>query len=184
MDIYTTIASWAGWPATVALLLVLGAGAYWVLNKRYDWLKSQNELLETQLRSQKENSPDILAQRLLVRYLISMQELERLLADQKTSQDIIASKEAELARIRNEMGQLGNQLEKAQKSLTALSDSGFLCPYCGAPLEIMDYHSEVVEHTIVDYESLQYECGTEIVDGRVRRNCTGSSLGYGQSSQS
>jgi len=181
MDIYTTIASWAGWPATVALLLVLGAGAYWVLNKRNDLLKERNELLVTQLGNQKENSPDVLAQQLAGRFHIATQELERLHADQKTSQDIIGRKEAELAGIRTEIGELRSQLEKAQESLTVFSDSGLLCPHCGAPLETREYHSEWAEYDgrdlEVDHEFIRYACGCEIVDGRVQRNCTRSGLG-------
>jgi hypothetical protein len=69
-------------------------------------------------------------------------------------------------------------IEKVQESRSLLSDSGLLCPHCGAPLETRKYHSEWVEYDSrdleVDHEFIRYECGCEIVDGKVRQNCTRS----------
>jgi len=77
--------------------------------------------------------------------------------------------------VRSVVGELG-QFEKAQKSLSLLSDTGLLCLYCGAPLETREYHSEWAEYDgrdlEVDHEFIRYECGCEVVDGQVRQNCT------------
>ena len=78
------------------------------------------------------------------------------------------------------VGELTSQLEEAQKSLAVYSDSGLLCPHCGALLETREYHSELVEYDgrdiDVGHELIRYECGCEIVDGKVQRNCTRGGL--------
>ena len=67
-------------------------------------------------------------------------------------------------------------MEKAQESRSLLSDTGLLCPHCGAPLETREYHSDCIEYDDrdleVDHDFIRYECGCEIVDGQVRQNCT------------
>jgi hypothetical protein len=73
------------------------------------------------------------------------------------------------------------QIVKAQKSWSVLSDTGLLCPHCGAPLDTREYHSEWFEYDgrdlEVDHEFIRYECGCEIVDGKVQQNCTRSGSG-------
>lgn len=46
MEIYTELAKWVGWPAIVALLLLLGGIAGWILNQRIENLKEKNAHLE------------------------------------------------------------------------------------------------------------------------------------------
>ncbi len=46
MEIYTEIASWIGWPAVVALLIVAGGFAGWLLNNRISELKDINDSLQ------------------------------------------------------------------------------------------------------------------------------------------
>jgi len=175
MDLYNTIASWTGWPAIVAILLLAGGYAYWVINSRSEQLKEKNELLEAQLTTLKNYSPDILAQRLADRLRILNEELERLNADHEASRESIRNKEAELAEVKAQIGKLSEQLAKAQDLLQTVSDAGLVCPKCGAPLEVREYHSELVEYQgrelDVDHEFISYECGLEIIDGNVTSNC-------------
>jgi hypothetical protein len=172
MDLYNTLSSWAGWPATVAFLLLAGAFGLRVWKNHIEVLREKIKWLETQLKSLEEKSPDVLAKRLSDRYHIAEEELERLRTDQEVSQETIRKKEAELARTKFEMVQLKGQLEKAQQWL---SDSGLVCPYCGAPLETREYHMKTVEYggrdLDIDHELIRYECGFEIVDGKVLKEC-------------
>ncbi len=39
MDAYNTIAGWTGWPAVVALMLLAGGYAYWVMQRRTEIMK-------------------------------------------------------------------------------------------------------------------------------------------------
>ncbi len=45
MELYNLIASWAGWPVIVAVILVAGGYAGWLLNNRIEHLKETNESL-------------------------------------------------------------------------------------------------------------------------------------------
>lgn len=178
MDPYTTLASWTGWPAIVAVLLLAGGYAYSVLHSRLELLKEKNEWLEKQATMLKECSPDVLAQRLANRLRILSEELERLNADQIASETSIRKKEAELAEVKAQIDHLKDQIAKAQDLLKVVSDAGLVCPQCGAPLETREYHDEVVEYEgrdiDVNHEIIRYECGLEIIDDRVRAQCTRS----------
>jgi DNA repair exonuclease SbcCD ATPase subunit len=175
MDLFNTIASWVGWPVVVAILLLAGSYAYFVLQKHLELLKDKNEWLEKQVADLREHSPDILAQRLAERLRILNEELERLTADNKTSQTSIQNKETELAEVKTQIINFNDQIEKAQELLRLVSDSGLVCPQCGAPLETRYYPNESMDdngHDIdVDHEVIVYECGLEIVDGEVRTQC-------------
>ena len=124
----------------------------------------------------REYSPDVLAQRLADRLRILSEELERLNADQVVSQESIRKKEAELAEVKAQIDHLKDQIAKAQDLLQMVSDAGLVCPHCGALLETREYYDEVVEYQgrdiDVNHESIRYECGLKIVDGRVRAQCT------------
>jgi len=178
MDLYNIIAGWTDWPAMVALLLVAGAYGYWVIHARSELLEEKNEWLEAQLKTLKEHSPDILAQQLADRLRLLGEELQRLKADHEASQESIRNKEAELAEVEAQIGNLTGQLAKAQDLLQMVSDSGLVCPQCGAPLEVREYHSESVEYEgrdlDVDHEIIRYECGLEILDGEARGTCSRS----------
>ena len=175
MDLYNTVASWTGWPAIVAILLLAGGYAYWVMQGRSELLKEKNEWLETQLKTLKVYAPDILAQRLADRLRVLNEELERLNADHEASQESIRNKEVELAEVKAQISNLNDQLVKAQDLLQTISEAGLVCPYCGAPLEVREYHSESVEYkgydVDIDHEFIRYECGLEIVDGKVTSKC-------------
>ena len=41
MDLYSAVASWVGWPAVVAILLILGAYGGWILKNRVDFLNQE-----------------------------------------------------------------------------------------------------------------------------------------------
>jgi cell division protein FtsB len=175
MDLYNTIARWAGWPAIVAILLLAGTYAYFVLHNRLELLRDKNEWFEKQLTELREYSPDILAQRLAERLRILSEELERLTEDHKTSQKSIQDKEAELTEVKAQIANLKAQIEKAQELLRLVSDSGLICPRCGAPLSTREYHADLVEYDgreiDVEHEIIVYECGFEIVDGKTTSEC-------------
>lgn len=178
MESYKIIAGWIGWPAVVAVLFLAGGYGRWVMHARSELLKEKNEWLEAQLTALKERSPDVLAQRLADRSCLLTEELERLNADHEASQESIGNKEAELAEVKAQIGNLTDQLAKGQDLLQMVSDSGLVCPRCGAPLEVREYHSESVEYQgydlDIDHEIIRYECGLEILDGEVRGNCSRS----------
>lgn len=177
MDLYTVIATWTGWPAVVALMLLAGGFAYWMLNKRNELLKEKNEWLTTKLEASKESSPDVLAKALADRYRLTSEELERLRLDHATSQDLIQTKEAELATIRIEIESLTNQLEEAQETIAVVAYSQLLCPSCGSPLATRESHPAIGydDRDDFEHEYARYECGYSTVDGRILEICTRSS---------
>ncbi|HEY5269444.1 MAG TPA: hypothetical protein VII97_03850, partial [Anaerolineales bacterium] len=149
--------------------------AYKVMHDRFELLKEKNELLNAQLITLKENAPDILAQRLAERSRALTDELGRLNADHEASQATIRNKEIELAEVKAQISNLKNQLEKAQDLLQTLSEAGLVCPKCGAPQSVRERYSESVEYqgydVDVDREVVSYECGLEMVDGKVTSQC-------------
>lgn len=175
MELYSIVASWAGWPVIVAFLLLASLYAYFILQNRIDLLKEENDRLERRVDELREYSPDILAQRLSERSRKLSEELEKLSADHEASQKLIKSKEAELIEVKAQITNLKSQIEKAQEFLRVVSDSKLLCPQCGEPLEIRDVHYELVEHDgrelDIDHENVAYACGLEIVDGKIISEC-------------
>ena len=175
MDFYNTIASWTGWPAVVALMLLAGGYAYWVMQRRTEIIKEKNEWLKDQLTALKECAPDILAKRCADRWRLAKEELERLNSDHEASQESIQAKEAELAEVKSQIANLMDQLTKAHDSLKIVVEGGLVCPECGAPLETRGRHPEFAEyqgfHMVVDHDLTKYECGLEIVDGKVTSKC-------------
>ncbi|MCK5607440.1 hypothetical protein KAR91_36485 [Candidatus Pacearchaeota archaeon] len=133
-------------------------------------LKARIAQLKEKLESEKDTSPDILAQRLSVRIKIYEEEIRKLSKDQQANQDAIKTKQAELAETREDLEVLETQLEEAKEILDE-----FLCPHCKAPMTIHDYASEVVEHggreLDVEHEVIIYDCGLEIYDGEIAKLC-------------
>ena len=100
-------------------------------------LKERIEQLKENLELEKNMSPDVLAEKLSARIKTFEEEMSRLSKDQQANQEVIKTKQAELAGARNELEVLETQMEEAQEILKE-----FLCPYCKAPMTIHDYGSE------------------------------------------
>jgi len=133
-------------------------------------LKERIEQLKEKLESEKDASPDVLAERLSARIKIYEEEIRKLSKDQQANQEAIKAKQAELADTRKELEILETQMEEAQGILDE-----FLCPHCKAPMTIHDYASELVEYEgrelDVEHEFILYDCGLEIHDGEETRPC-------------
>lgn len=133
-------------------------------------LKERIEQLKEKLESEKDTSPDVLAEKLSARIKIYEEEIRKLSKDQQANQEAIKAKQTELADTRKELEILETQMEEAQEILDE-----FLCPHCKAPMTIHDYASELVEHEgrelDVEYEIMIYDCGLEICDGKETRQC-------------
>jgi murein L,D-transpeptidase YcbB/YkuD len=127
-------------------------------------------MLEKQIDQMKGQSPDIIAETLTKRNEILKQELKELLKDQEKNSQIIASKELELGGVQSELQKLSEQIERAKKFM-----GEFFCPYCEAPLidrKVDSYTTWYGEHDIdIEIETIQYECGLEIVDGKEKQPC-------------
>lgn len=170
MDIYSTLASWTGWPAVAAFMLLAGGLIYWALNNRIETYKETIEEL-------KENTPDVIVKRLAFRHKVAIDELERLNADHEASQELIYAKEVELAGIRNEIEVLRNQLEKTDELLSVIFDNELLCPYCGAPLTAKQYAFGVMDDgdggdIDVELGYIRYECGYMTANGYEQTECS------------
>ena len=143
--------------------------------RHLELVKDKNKWLEDQLAEEKKYTPDVLAQRLAERLRLSTVELERLNADQTTNQKTLKDKEIELAELRIQIVNFKAQVEKAQALLDLISNSGLVCPKCGAPLSIRDYHDEIAEYNgydiDIEHELIIYECGYKIVNGQVISEC-------------
>jgi rubrerythrin len=172
MDLYNTLAGWADWPAVVALLLLIGAFGYWMLNKHIELLKEKIMGLENEIANLKQNTPDVLAQRMANRHKLLTEELERLHLDHKASQEAFEAKKAELEDLGSEINYFGWQLSEAQD---LLSENKFVCPHCNSPLVVKEYQVDLEEYggseIDVEYEHIVYQCGYELVDGKEIKDC-------------
>lgn len=121
-------------------------------------LKARIEQLKEKLELEERTSPDVLAEKLSNRIKIYDDELKKLSKDQDANQEVIKTKQAELADARNELKILETQMKEAQEILEE-----FLCPHCKAPMAIHDYESE--------QEYIFYDCGLEIRDGKETSPC-------------
>jgi len=133
-------------------------------------LKQRIDQLKEKLESEKDTSPDVLAERLSARIKTYEEEIRKLSKDQQANQEAIKAKQVELAATRKELEILETQMEEAQGILDE-----FLCPHCKAPMTIHDYASESVEYQgkdlDVEHEIIIYDCGLEIHDGKETRSC-------------
>ena len=133
-------------------------------------LRERIEQLKEKLELEKNISPDMLAENLAARIKTYEDELRKLSKDQQANQEVIETKQAELADAREEVEILETQMDEAQVILEE-----FLCPHCKAPMMIHDYGSELVWHEgrdcEVEHETIIYECGLEIHDGKETIPC-------------
>jgi len=175
MEIYNEFASFVGWPAIVAILLLAGGYAFFALNNRIEFLKERIEGLEKDNSDLRQYSPDILAISLADRLRISSEELERIKADEKSSQKLIQTKEIELKQVKFEIHNLHNKVKKELELLHLVAERELLCFHCGAPLEIRDIHEDTHEidgrDIDISNEIVIYECGHEIINGNIVSEC-------------
>ncbi|WP_321368313.1 hypothetical protein [uncultured Desulfuromusa sp.] len=164
---YTQIGSIVGF---IIALFVLYRVLVSAKDAKIELLKEKILGLREALESQKETSPDILADRYSKRVKLLTEELERLAEDQSTNEAEIKTKENQLIEERQKLTELEAQMERAQELM-----SEYFCPYCKAPMEIRQFHSELVcyggRELDVDHEFVVFECGLELADGRESRPC-------------
>lgn len=133
-------------------------------------LKENISYLRDQLADNRQNSPDVLAERLAKRTKLLEEELTRLSSDKSATEAQVNAKEAELAEARAEAETLNRQVVYARELL-----KDYQCPHCGSPLVERAYHSESVEYEgrelDLDHDWTTFECGLEIVDGLERNPC-------------
>jgi hypothetical protein len=126
--------------------------------------------LEGKLADARAESPDVLAGKLAQRITLLSEELERLSMDLDKNAGAIAGKELELETAREELSNLQEKMERAQELM-----GEFFCPYCKAPMQTREYHSELFEQDgreyDVDHEWVEYECGLTFADGEERSPC-------------
>jgi len=133
-------------------------------------LKETVGTLKDQLVEARSATPDILAQSLSSRVKLLESELGRLLLDKDADHELVHEKEQELQITRQKAEELTKQVSHARELL-----NDFLCPDCGAPLLVREYHSESVEYQgrelDIDHDFTEYECGYSVVDGKPRSPC-------------
>jgi len=175
MDLYEAVARWIGWPAVSAILLLGGALAYFHVRNLFKLQKDKIKWFEQQVASTQDYRPDVLAQRLVERLRILVQEIDRLGEDQQARALVIRQKEIEISHVKIEIEDLTNQLTRIKDILKVISDRELVCPYCGSPLvshEInpgsQTYQGREVK---LEHESTTYECGFEIKDGIITNQC-------------
>jgi DNA repair exonuclease SbcCD ATPase subunit len=164
---WTQIVSIVGFVGTLFLLYRL------LVDQKEATIQLQMEniaYLKDQITDLKAQSPDTLAQSLADRIGMFEAELKRLNQDKTSSQADITAKESEL-------GQARLQAEDLKKKLLHARDllKDYSCPYCGAALAEKAYQSESVEYQgrelDIDHEFTVFECGYQVVDGEVTRQC-------------
>jgi len=130
-------------------------------------LNEKNNYLETQLKDLKEKSPGILEERLSKRINILENELGKLSEDEGHNKEKIKEKEKEL--------QIeGKKLEKLQNKIKELKElaTEYFCDDCGAPLVSKEHCGGSYDENGIEYEIIEFECGKQIIDGRVHRKCS------------
>lgn len=148
--------NWAIYLTTVGLIIAVAGFLHQLLIKKKDatieTLTENNRWLERQLAAAKENSPDVLAERLSKRVTLLQAEIERLSEDQNKNELLIKHKEEELASTKTEIAELQVQIAKAEGVLDELEylKEQFACPYCGAELTTLGGD---------DVEVRAYACG-------------------------
>lgn len=154
------------WLTIIGLILTAGVFLHRALISRkqatVETLTGTNDWLEKQLAVAKENSPDILAERLSKRVTLLQDEIARLSEDQNKNDLLIRQKEEELAGTKTEIAELQVQIAKAEGLLDELEyfKEQFGCPYCG---------SELTNLGGDDIEVRAYACGH--VTGYHERPC-------------
>jgi len=133
-------------------------------------LKEKVDFLKIQLEKSKEDSPDLLAERLSRRVAMLKEELELLARDHEKNKEIIEATEIELTFANIEVEKLKSDIEKAHNIL-----SEFVCPDCGALMVNKESHTECMEYDgkeiDVDHEFDVFECGMEMIDGKISKKC-------------
>jgi DNA repair exonuclease SbcCD ATPase subunit len=177
--ISTEIIFWTQVGSIIAFLAALFVLYRLLVDQKDATIQLQKEnisYLKDQLADAKAQSPDVLAQSLTNRVNQFEGELRRLEQDKTATKEQIGAKEAELTATRAEAETLTKQIVNAR---TLLKD--FLCPTCGAPLAEKAYHFESAEYqgreVDVDHEYMAFECGYEVVDGKVRSLCKTTNTG-------
>ncbi len=133
-------------------------------------LKETISTLKDQLSEALNSTPDVLAQSLSERVKLLESELKRLAQDKDANQDLVHVKEEELRITRQKAEELTKQVALASELL-----DDFLCPHCGSPLSVREYHSESVEYQDreldIDHDYSEYECGYSVMDGKPQTSC-------------
>ena len=147
---YTSIASVIGFVVV----------AFWLYRLLVSQKDARIDLLIERIKSQadkiaelEKQTPDALVTALSKRVKESKEEIERMLADDSSSQEAIRQKEAELVATKGKLDQLS----------ALIKDSDFLCPDCDAPLvgRAQETVYGYVNGREVDagVEYTKYECG-------------------------
>ena len=162
------------WTASIVTFIFAIFGLYRLLVDQKDatiqLLKETVNTLKEQLAEARTPTPDVLAQSLSGRVKLLEGELESLSHDKDANQDLVHKKEEELRATREKAEELIKQVSLARELL-----NDFLCPHCGAPLSVREYHSESVEYQgrelDVDHDYTAYECGYSILDSKPQSPC-------------
>jgi len=163
MEKYQLIASWVGWPAITAIMILVIPAIIWLFNKNITSLRDENRFLKTRLDEEKIYSVDATLHRVLTRFKLANEELEELKIDKLTNSQLIIDKNEEI--------------ESLQTQIDFLEElsSNFICPYCGAVQVSHEYHpiwGEYDGREIEDeIEYSTYECGLSIKDSKVIHPC-------------
>ena len=139
-------------------------------NATIELLRTEADGLRQQVAELRETRPDVLAEQLSRRIQIQAEEIQRMAADSESDAALLAEKESELRRAFSELDDLRSKMQYAGEVLGEL-----FCPHCAAVMVERAFHYETVGYQgrelEVDHEVVVYECGREIHDGEVRREC-------------
>lgn len=160
--------------ASIVTFIFVVFGIYRLLIDQKDstiqLLKEMINSLKDQLSEALNSTPDVLAQSLSKRVNILKDELERLIQDKNTDQNLVLKKEEELRATRQTAEELKTQIALARELVL-----DFICPLCGAPLATREYHSELIEYQgrelDLDHDFSKYVCGYSTLDGEPYSAC-------------
>ena len=160
--------------ASIVAFVFVTFGLYRLLVDQKDatiqLLKETVSTLKDQLSEARSSTPDVLAQSLSGRNKLLEGELKHLAQDKNSNQELVHKKEEELRATRQKAEELTKQVSLARELLNV-----FLCPHCGSPISVREYHSELVEYQgrelDVHHDSTEYECGYSVMDGKPHNPC-------------
>lgn len=118
METYNVIASWSGWPPIATFLLVLGGIGIWFYQQRIEFLKDEIGSLSRKLQDCLNFTPDVVAQRLVAKHKIYIQEIESLTQEKEQDEERILELNQKLSKTQDEAKNLQIQFDGVQEILT------------------------------------------------------------------
>jgi hypothetical protein len=160
MEIYNTIANWAGWPIVVAIGIVAILYGRWILTNRIESLQERVSSLEADLQI---FSVDSVIQNLASRHKFAIEEIEKYKSEKMIDHE-------RLSQLENDRDSTAQELNKFASELFSafFKSCEYKCAFCFMvddkqnKLELPMKHED--KDYIVKIEAICKECGHKTIE--------------------